>query len=125
MAISRAPCTGRVVRGLVPTGAEANVLSNTASKKVLGTVSITRRSGLTGSGSNESEVLYGTMTDFFLSQQPMHPMQTMITGLESLAMAYNYPLSGVLGYDFFAKGIVSINLVKKELGMCLEMEVEQ
>ena len=107
------------------TGAEANVLSNTTSEKVLGTVTITRRSGLTGSGSNESQVLYGTMTDFFLSKHPMHPMQTMITDLESLAMAYNYPLSGVLGYDFFEKGIVSINLVKKELGICLEMEAVQ
>lgn len=109
----------------VDTGAEANVLSSTASKKVLNTVTITRRSDLTGSGSTQVEVLYGTMNDFMLANRPMHPMQTMITGMDALAVAYNYPLSGVLGYDFFEKGIVCINLVKKELGLRLVRETEQ
>lgn len=104
------------------TGAESNVLSSTESKKVLNTVAITSRSGLTGTGSDAVEVLFGTMTDFLIRQQPMHPMQTMITDLEALAVAYNYPLSGVLGFDFFQKGIVCINLIKKELGLSLVQE---
>jgi predicted aspartyl protease len=116
---------GRNLDFCLDTGAEANVLSSSASKKVLSTVTITRRSDLTGSGSDQIEVLYGTMNDFFLGKQPLHPMKTMITGMEALALAYNYPLSGILGYDFFEKGIVCINLVKKELGMCLVREVAQ
>ena len=108
---------GKSIDFCLDTGAEANVLSSTASKKVLNTVTITRRSGLTGSGGNQVEVLFGTMNDFILAGKPLQPMQTMITGMESLAEAYNYPLGGVLGYDFFEKGIISINLVKKELSL--------
>ena len=116
---------GKVLDFCLDTGAEANVLSSTASKKVLNTVTITRRSDLTGSGSGQAEVLYGTMNDFMLGRLSLNPMQTMITGMESLAMAYSYPLSGILGYDFFEKGIVCINLVKKELGMYLVQEDAQ
>ncbi|MFA6482955.1 MAG: aspartyl protease family protein [Bacteroidales bacterium] len=116
---------GKMLDFCLDTGAEANVLSNTSSKKVLGTVTITRRSDLTGSGSVATEVLYGTMNDCLIGNVPFHPMKTMITGMDALAMAYNYPLSGVLGYDFFEKGIVCINLVKKELGMCLVREAAQ
>ncbi len=116
---------GKSIDFCLDTGAEANVLSSTASKKVLNTVTITRRSGLTGSGGNQVEVLFGTMNDFILAGKPLQPMQTMITGMESLAEAYNYPLGGVLGYDFFEKGIISINLVKKELSLRLVQEVEQ
>ncbi len=116
---------GKTLDFCLDTGAEANVLSNTVSKKVLSTVTISSRSGLTGSGGAQLEVLYGTMNDFVLGDTPLHPMQTMITGVEALAMAYNYPLSGVLGYDFFEKGVVCINLVKKELALSLIQEAAQ
>jgi hypothetical protein len=105
------------------TGAETNVLSNTSSRKIMNTVAITRRSDLSGSGSDVHEVLFGTMNNFFLGTRPFHPMQTMITDLEALSQAYHYPLGGVLGYDFFEKGLVSINLVKKQLGvLCIDVE---
>jgi predicted aspartyl protease len=116
---------GKSLDFCLDTGAEANVLSSTAVKRVLNTVTITRRSDLTGSGSNQVDVLYGTMNDFIVGTVPLHPMQTMIAGMDALALAYNYPLSGVLGYDFFEKGLVCINLVKKELSICLEKEAEQ
>jgi predicted aspartyl protease len=116
---------GKSLDFCLDTGAEANVLSSTAVKRVLSTVTITQRSDLTGSGSSRVDVLYGTMNDFTVGSVPLHPMQTMITGMDALALAYNYPLSGVLGYDFFEKGLVCINLVKKELSICLETEVAQ
>lgn len=110
---------GKSVYFCLDTGAEANVLSNSSSRKVLNTVTITRCAGLTGSGSGQVEVMYGTMNDFNLCGQQLHPMQTIITNLESLAKAYKYPLSGVLGFDFFEKGVVCINLVTQELSMYL------
>jgi predicted aspartyl protease len=104
------------------TGAEANVLSSSSSKKVLNTVTITSGADLTGSGRGQMEVMYGTMNDFTLCGQQLHPMQTIIANLDALAMAYKYPISGVLGFAFFEKGVVCINLVKKELWMCLTRE---
>ncbi len=125
VAFIQAAIGGKNLDFCLDTGAEANVLSSTASKKVLSTVTITRRSGLTGSGSGQVDVLFGTMNDIAIAGKPLQPMQTMITAMDALAQAYNYPLSGVLGYDFFEKGIISINLVKKELGLCLVREKEQ
>jgi len=125
VAFLEAAIGGKVLDFCLDTGAEANVLSSSLSKKVMNTISITNRSDLTGTGSNCIEVLYGTMNEFFIEKQPLHPMQTMITDMDAMAMAYNYPLSGVLGYDFFEKGIVCINLLKKELGMRLAREGER
>lgn len=113
---------GKSVNFCLDTGAEANVLSSSSSRKVLNTVTITRGADLTGSGSGRMEVMYGIMNDFNLCGQQLHPMQTLIANLESLALAYKYPLRGVLGFDFFEKGVVCINLVKKELCMCLIVE---
>jgi predicted aspartyl protease len=114
---------GKSVDFCLDTGAEANVLSSSCSRKVLNTVRIGKRSNLSGSGSRQIEVMHGTMNDFVLHGQPLQPMGTMITSLESLALAYNYPLCGVLGFDFFKKGIVCINLVKKEIRICLIPEI--
>jgi predicted aspartyl protease len=110
---------GQSVNFCLDTGAEANVLSSSSSSKVLNTVTITRCAGLTGSGSGRMKVMYGIMNDFNLCGQQLHPMQTLIANLESLAAAYCYPLNGVLGFDFFKKGVVGINLVKKQLCMSL------
>lgn len=110
---------GKSVNFCLDTGAEANVLSSSCCRKVLDTVTISKLSGLSGSGSSQSEVPYGTMNDFILCGQPLQPMETIIMDLAPLNLAYNYPLGGVLGYDFFKKGIVSINLVRKELSVCL------
>ncbi|MCX6225320.1 MAG: retropepsin-like aspartic protease [Bacteroidia bacterium] len=110
---------GKSVDFCLDTGAEANVLSSSSSRKVLNTVTITRRCRLTGSGSEQMEVMYGTMNDFILGGQQLQPMETIITSLQSIVPAYSYPFSGVLGFDFFEKGVVCINLVKEELYMCL------
>ena len=44
-------------------------------------------------------------------------MQTIITNLSSLEDGYGVQFSGVLGYDFLEKGIICINLRKKQLGI--------
>jgi hypothetical protein len=113
---------GKSVDFCLDTAAESNVLSSSASRKILNTVTITRATDLTGSGTGQVEVIYGTMNDFVLCGQPLHPMETIVSGLESLVLAYHYPLDGILGFDFFKKGVVRINLVKKEVGMCLKQE---
>ncbi len=113
---------GKSVDFCLDTGAETNVLSSSSCRKVMNTVTISKLSGLSGSGSSQSEVPYGTMNDFILCGQPLQPMETVIMDLQPLALAYNYPLGGVLGYDFFKKGVVVINLVKKELTICLTRE---
>ncbi len=82
-------------------------------------VNITRRSSLQGVGEAQEEVLYGTINDFIMGNRPLHPMETIVCNLDAMAQKYGYPIDGMLGYDFFTKGRIYINLVKNEMGICL------
>jgi predicted aspartyl protease len=116
---------GRVLDFCLDTGAESNVLSIDAHKKVMETVTIKRRSGLNGVGENRGEVLYGTLNDFSLGNRQMIPMETIVCSLTAMSRKYGYPIDGMLGYDFFAKGKIYLNLVKKEMGICFKQEISK
>jgi len=106
---------GKVLDFCLDTGAESNVLNSYAPKKALSTVTILRRSDLMGAGSGEAEVMLGKLNDFVIDEHPISNMQTIIASLDALSATYGYPIDGMLGYDFFEKGEVCINLVKNEL----------
>jgi predicted aspartyl protease len=106
---------GKILDFCLDTGAESNVLNCYASKKVLSTVTILRRSDLMGIGTGEAEVLLGKLNDFVLGQHSIPNMFTIIASLNALSASYGYPIDGMLGYDFFEKGEVCINLVKNEM----------
>lgn len=110
---------GRSLDFCLDTGAETNVISNTAPKKALETITISNRSELTGVGGQDAEVLFGTMNDFMLGSIRFRPMQTIVASLTALSQAYDYPISGILGYDFFDQGVLCINLVTKEIRVTL------
>jgi hypothetical protein len=116
---------GKILDFCLDTGAESNVLSIDGNKKVLACVTITRRSGLRGSGEGTGDVLYGTLNEFSMGNRQMAPMETIVCSLAAMSQKYEYPIDGMLGYDFFAKGKVYINLVKKEMGICLHKEVSK
>jgi predicted aspartyl protease len=111
----KAKIGGKVLDFCLDTGAESNVLNSYAPKKVLSTVTILRRSDLMGAGSGEAEVILGKLNDFVLGERSIPGMQTIIASLDALSATYGYPLDGMLGYDFFIKGEICINLVKNEL----------
>ena len=118
----KASIGGKALYFCLDTGAESNVLSIDAPKQVLGTVSITRRSNLQGVGSDDGEVLFGTMNDFIMGNKKFSSMETILCSLKSLSNKYGYPVDGMLGYDFFTTGKIYINLVKKEMGICFKPE---
>ena len=106
---------GKTLSFCLDTGAESNVISSASSKKVMSTVSITRRSGLVGSGKPSVEALYGTLNDFSLGGRPITEMQTIITNLDNMSAAYGFTIDGMLGYDFFEQGLICVNLVRQEI----------
>jgi predicted aspartyl protease len=118
----KATIGGKVLDFCLDTGAESNVISIDVPKKALNTITITRRSSLNGVGTDGGEVLYGTLTDFIMGARQMSSMETILCSLTAMAGKYAYPIDGMLGYDFFAKGKICINLVKKEMGICLRQE---
>ncbi|MBN1200163.1 MAG: aspartyl protease family protein [Bacteroidales bacterium] len=105
------------------TGAESNVLDISSPQKVLSTVTILRRSSLQGSGSGSNEVLLGEISDIRIQGKNIGKMNVILTNLSGLSQKYGYPINGMLGYDFFEKGKIFINLTKHELGIILNKEV--
>ena len=84
----------------------------------MNTVSITRRSGLVGSGQASSESLYGTLNDFSMAGRQIPRMQAIITNLDNMSAAFGFTIDGMLGYDFFEQGQICINLVRLEIKVC-------
>jgi predicted aspartyl protease len=113
---------GKILDFCLDTGAESNVLSIDANKKVLATVTITRRSSLSGAGEKSGEVLYGIINEFSIGNRQLNSMETIVCSLTAMSQKYGCAIDGMLGYDFFAKGRIYINLVKKEMGICLKKE---
>jgi len=106
---------GKTLSFCLDTGAESNVISSASPKKVMNTVSITRRSGLVGSGQASTESLYGTLNDFTMAGRQIPRMQAIITNLDNMSAAFGFTIDGMLGYDFFEKGQICINLVRLEI----------
>jgi len=97
------------------TGAESNVISSSVSKKVMSTILINRRSNLGGAGVQSVEVLYGTMKEFEFGTYQFGSMETVITSLDAMSDAYGCSIDGMLGYDFWQKGVFCINFGKNEI----------
>jgi hypothetical protein len=100
-------------------------MSSHVSKNVMSTIQISRRSGLSGAGAATSEVLYGTMNDFKFGNYQIGEMETIVTDLDAMSEAYGRTIDGMLGYDFWEKGIFCINFGKNEMSICLGKGVKK
>jgi len=118
----KAEIGGKELDFCLDTGAESNILHSGAPKQALNTVTITRRSSLRGAGPDKGEILIGTLSEFRFGNQQLGPMETAVYSLTAMSRKYGCPIDGMLGYDFFMKGKIFINLIKKEMGICLKTE---
>lgn len=99
------------------TGAETNVLSSNLPSAVLNTVEILSRSNLRGAGNQVVEVLHGNITDFSIGEFFLPGMSTLITNLRAMSGYYGVNIDGMLGSDFLEKGVFTLNMRSKELGI--------
>jgi predicted aspartyl protease len=99
------------------TGAETNAISSDSNKKIMSTLTITRRAALKGAGAAGSEVLFGRMNDFTIGTQQIQNMETIITNLDALTEAYGTHIDGMLGYSFLEHGIICVNFVNKQFAI--------
>lgn len=107
------------------TGAESNVLSSQLPDKILSTVTVLRRSSLRGVGSKKVDVFHGIMNDFSIGNRNIKGMQALITNLAAMAESYGQHIDGMLGCDFFEKGVFYIDLKQKNLGVCFHKNQEE
>lgn len=98
-------------------GAETNLLDYRRSKKALSSMQIISRSKLTGVGGSSFEVLYARFDKLTLGDKDFMRNRVLVTNLEKMGKAYDHNIDGILGYDFFSRGVFTINFVKSEFEM--------
>lgn len=108
---------GKAMNFCFDTGAETNAISSDSNKKVMSTITITRRAALKGAGAAGSEVLFGRMNDFTIGTRRIADMETVITNLDALSEAYGTHIDGMLGSSFIEHGVFCVNFLSGKLGM--------
>ena len=109
---------GKALNFCLDTGAESNVISSHAPKDVLNSLTILQRKNLLGVGKTESDVLLCMLNNLSLGNKCLPGMNAIIADLDDLSAFYGYSIDGMLGFDFFTKGKVIVNMKKKELKLC-------
>jgi len=98
-------------------GAETNLMDYGISRKILKSMQIINRSELTGVGGSKFEVLYARSNNLVIGGQVFANNHFLITNLKEMGRAYDHDIDGILGCDFFTRGVFTINFVKKEFEM--------
>lgn len=97
-------------------GAEQNLLSNSAGKRFLEeNFEIRRRVKLRGTGKQSIEVLSGLLQHASLDTFHFKPMATLLTNLSEINAAYQTDVDGILGYEFLSQRPLSINHRKRQI----------
>ncbi|AYL96659.1 aspartyl protease family protein [Mucilaginibacter celer] len=107
----------RVLWFAFDSAAETSLLDYSRAKKLLPQMEVISRSKIMGIGGTSIEVIYTRFDDLVVGDRKYMKNRILITNLEKMSTAYGYKIDGVLGYDFFVRGIFSINFVKKQFEM--------
>jgi hypothetical protein len=99
------------------TGAETNLIDYHQTKNLMEYMHIINRSKLTGVGGSSYEVIYAKFDKLVLGDRTFMYNHVLITNLEKMGKAYGHDVDGILGSDFFSRGVFCINFVKKEFEM--------
>jgi len=99
------------------TGAETNLLDYDKVKKIIPEMKVLSRSKVTGIGGSNFEVIYARFDQLIVGDRTYMQNRVLLTNLEKMGRTYGHSVDGILGYDFFVRGIFTINFVKKEFEM--------
>jgi len=99
------------------TAAETNLLDYDKCKKLMDNMEVINRAKVTGVGGSSFEVIYARFDQLIVGDRMFMKNRVLLTDLEKMGKAYGYGVDGILGYDFFVRGIFTINFVKKEFEM--------
>ena len=99
------------------TGAESNLLSYNAPNKILKPMQVVNKTKLVGVGGASYEIIYANFNELTIGNYRFLNNHILITNLDNLGKAYGHSVDAILGYDFFTRGVFTINFVKKEFEM--------
>jgi hypothetical protein len=104
------------------TGAETNLIDYRLSKKIMQSVQIINRSKLTGIGGSTYELIYARFDKLFIGGRTFENNKFLIASMDKMGKSYGHSVDGMLGFDFFARGVFTINFVKKEFEMYIDKQ---
>ncbi|MBV8390026.1 MAG: aspartyl protease family protein [Mucilaginibacter sp.] len=99
------------------TGSEASLLDYNHFKKAMKSMEVINRSKLIGVGGTTFEIINTKIDSLTIGNVVFLNNRVTITNLEKMSQFYGQSVDGVLGFDFFVRGIFTINFVKKEFEM--------
>lgn len=98
-------------------GAEVNLLDYGRSKKIISKMQVINRQKLTGVGGTSFEIINAKVDKLTVGDMTFYNNRVLITSLDKMGHFYDQSIDAILGYDFFSRGIFTINFVKKEFEM--------
>jgi hypothetical protein len=99
------------------TGSEITLLDYNHAKKMMKNMEVISRSKLVGVGGAAFEIINTKIDSLIVGDQLFLNNRVTITNLAKMSQSYGQSIDGVLGFDFFVRGIFTINFVKKEFEM--------
>jgi Aspartyl protease len=113
--IIRTEMAGKILKLLVDSGAETNVLDSRLPDKLLENISISGRIMLSGIGNKKVEALKGSLNSIRIGGQEIEALPVLITNLEKTCFSYNGCVDGILGFDFLSMQKLGFNFVKRKM----------
>jgi hypothetical protein len=99
------------------TGAESSLFDYNQSKKTGEPMEVLSRSKVAGVGGVGLEVVYARFDNLIIGDRKYMQNKVILTNLNKMAESFGHAVDGILGYDFFVRGIFTVNFVKKEFEM--------
>lgn len=106
---------GRMKKMGIDTGAEVNLLDVNRNDDIIENFVPMRKMELSGSEERDIEYIGGKLYRLALGKYKCGGMSTALVNLSSLNKLYKTKLDGILGYNFLAPWVFSINYKKKML----------
>ena len=106
---------GNIKKMGIDTGAEVNLLNTKKNDDIIDNFIPIRKMDLTGSENLDVEYLGGKLYRVAIGRYKCGGMSTALVNLSSLNNLYKTRLDGILGYNFLAPWVFSINYKKKML----------
>lgn len=111
----RSEVAGKIMRLIIDSGAETNILDSRLPDNVFDEVTINSRIVLTGIGDKKVEALRGNLSGMTIGGQRVENLPVLITNLERTCFSYGGCVDGVLGFDFLSLKKIGFNFVKRKM----------
>jgi hypothetical protein len=108
-------CGGKKLKLCIDTAAEYSVIHSGSGKTIMRQVQIEKRTSLIGADGGKAEVMMGRLKSLWLGNRQIEDLKVIIVNLDQMAKGFDYPVDGMLGFDFLKRGKLRINMIKKVL----------